>query len=83
MKPRSSNHGGSRSFAYLSHRLRARPGAVVLELKASAVPLDGVSNVSLTVCTGEILGLAGLVECRTNRTGARVVSGLRPQTQEK
>jgi rhamnose transport system ATP-binding protein len=55
----------------------AEPGEVVLEVRGLACRAAGVRNVSLSVRSGEILGLAGLVGAGRTEL-ARILFGLTP-----
>ena len=66
--------------SYFPPRRMAEPGAVVLETEGLSGP--GFSNVSLHLCRGEIVGLAGLVGAGRTEL-ARVLCGARSATGGK
>lgn len=66
-----------RSLESVFPKVDVTPGAVVLETRSLSCAASGVADISLTVRSGEILGLAGLVG--SGRTElARILFGLTP-----
>ncbi|MBV9288898.1 MAG: sugar ABC transporter ATP-binding protein, partial [Hyphomicrobiales bacterium] len=66
-----------RVIAQIFPMIAHRPGAAILEVKGLTTAQGAVSNVSLRVHAGEIVGLAGLVGCGKSEA-ARACFGVEP-----